>query len=97
MATSQEVKEAADACEAAKAAFAAAEADVNSKEVAAFALIPNELAARDAALVTFNAALETARATVGWNAANGTYQDALVARDEAVEALVSAAAAYDGS
>lgn len=96
MATSQQVKEAADAVDAAKAAEAVAQAALDQKFADALALIPNEKSALDAATDAYATALNSAFATVGYNAVLGTLNDASVVRENAVAALVQATAAYDG-
>lgn len=97
MATSDELKEAADAVALAKANEAVAQALVNSKYAEAIALIPDEQSALEAAQAAHFSALNAAFTTVGYDAAASALSEASVTREIAVEALVAAAANYNGA
>jgi hypothetical protein len=97
LANSQDIKDKADAVLTAKAAQDAARAAADAKRLEANALVPTELAAYQAAEVTYFTAFETASESVGLPAAESAASDAEVATQEAVEELRLAMEQFDGT
>jgi hypothetical protein len=96
MATFDDLKAATDALAAAKSDLASAESALFSKNAEVFALIATEEAAHAAASAVLDAAIVSARSTVGWDPVNSDYQAASASASSALQTLIETMAAYDG-
>lgn len=97
MATSQELKDAADATAAAKAAIVAAQAAYDAKLLEVDALMPDELATFEAAQAAYQTVYTAKAGEVGLGAALDALAIAQSDLAFAIEALTAAAASYDGA
>ena len=96
MATSVEIRDAAIALEAARAAYATAEAALLDANAVVAAAVATEQADLTAAQTAYNVALATAQDTPEWIDARATQQAAGQALGEALGSFAQLAAEYDG-
>lgn len=97
MATSSEIRDAAEAVVQATAAEEAARLALDELYAEAHTLIPTETAAYQAADNVYQTALEGAKDTVGYPAAASALTAATEAKEQALAALVTAMEQFGGS
>lgn len=95
MATTQEIRDAADAVLAARTAFDATQLALEAANDEVVALVEAEQAALDAAQAALDTATEAARTETGWNDASATRLAAATTLGTAIATLADLATQYD--